>query len=52
MTRDSERKAWTELVLKREAEAKKKRPRRKKEPQSTPEQREAALDDLSEEGKP
>jgi hypothetical protein len=46
--RDSERKEWTKFAEQREAEREKKKPRPKKEPQPTQEEREAALDDLTE----
>jgi hypothetical protein len=48
--RDTERKAWTEFVLKREQQAKKRRPRPKKDEPSR-EGLERALDDLVKEQK-
>jgi hypothetical protein len=50
MSSSRERQAWTAFVEQREREKKAKRPRAKKQRGPTPEELEAALDDLVSEG--
>jgi len=47
MTSSREREAWTRFIEERERAKQPKRPRRKKEPQPTPQELEQALDDLT-----